>query len=68
MADGVERRGRTGMRGEEPMPGTGMSVTRFTAFFIWFLLVKYVFDLGAAALNARMPNVFTSAIKAVVHA
>lgn len=50
------------------MPGTGMSVTRFTAFFIWFLLVKYVFDLGAAALNARMPNVFTSAIKAVVHA
>ncbi len=45
-----------------------MSIARFTAFFVWFLLVKYALDLGAAALNARMPNAFTAAIKAVVHA
>ncbi len=50
------------------MPGTGMSIARFTAVFLWIVLIKYAADLGAAYLYAKAPNVFTSAIRAVVHA
>jgi hypothetical protein len=45
-----------------------MSIARFTAVFLWIVLVKYGLDLLAAYLYARMPNAFTSAIRAVVHA
>lgn len=50
------------------MPGTGMSVARFMALLLWVIVVKYALDLGAAFLAARMPNPFTAAIKAVIHA